>query len=245
MFNILEQFEARKGTKPDLILMDLNMPDVSGFEGLEQLKANEKYAAIPVVILSGQSCKDSISRGIQLGAAAHLLKPYSILSLVKTIEDIFNPFANAEAYDEDEEEGDDGRPCILAVDDAPTMLRAIHTVLRDEYKVYTLSKPEKLKSYLQNVKPDLFLLDCNMPVMNGFELFSAIRELPEHKETPIIFLTAEGTVDNLTAAMHLGASDFVVKPFEVKSLREKIETYIKRDIVDMKDDNLIEDDLST
>jgi two-component system chemotaxis response regulator CheY len=89
-----------------------------------------------------------------------------------------------------------------------------------------LTKPTEVKESLTRITPDLFLLDCNMPGMSGFDLIPIIREFPEHKETPIVFLTAEGTVDHLTAAMHMGVSDFIVKPFNAKSLREKIDSYI-------------------
>jgi len=68
----------------------------------------------------------------------------------------------------------------------------------------------------------LFLLDFNMPVFSGYDMFLKIRELPEHRQTPIIFLTAEATIDNVTAAINLGANDFVVKPFNPTELREKI-----------------------
>jgi len=127
----------------------------------------------------------------------------------------------------DEEEAN-RRPVILAVDDSPAILQSITSVLSGEYKVYTLPKPEELERVLQNVTPDLFLLDYKMPGINGFELVPIIRSYEEHAETPIIFLTSEGTVDNVTAAMSLGASDFTAKPFKVDQLREKIAKHIVR-----------------
>ena len=118
------------------------------------------------------------------------------------------------------------KPVILAVDDSPAILQSISAVLSGDYKVYTLPKPEELEKVLQNLVPDLFLLDYMMPGINGFDLVPIIRGYPEHKETPIIFLTSEGTVDTVTAAVMLGASDFTVKPFRVDQLREKIAKHI-------------------
>jgi CheY-like chemotaxis protein len=117
---------------------------------------------------------------------------------------------------------------ILAVDDSPVILRSVSAVLGDTYKVFALPKPAELEKVLLKLTPDLFLLDYLMPEINGFELIPIIRSLEEHKDTPIIFLTSEGTVDTLTAALGLGACDFVVKPFIPEILREKIAKHIFR-----------------
>ena len=90
----------------------------------------------------------------------------------------------------------------------------------------TLTNPLDLDKVLQKQTPDLFLLDYKMPEMSGFELIPLIREHDAHKETPIIFLTSEGTFDNVTAAVALGVKDYIVKPFRAETLREKIGKYI-------------------
>lgn len=120
----------------------------------------------------------------------------------------------------------DSGKVIMAVDDSPAILQVVSAVLGDYYKVYTLSKPMELAKILLKVKPDLFLLDYKMPEISGFDLIHVIREFEEHQDTPIIFLTSEGTIDNVTAAIVLGASDFVVKPFDPDVLREKIIKHI-------------------
>jgi len=127
--------------------------------------------------------------------------------------------------DEKEEER---KLVILAIDDSPVLLKSVSAVLGAEYKVYTLPKPTELHKILQQITPDLFLLDYMMPEVNGFELVTAIRSYEEHKDTPVIFLTSIGTVDNVTAAIALGASDFIVKPFNPESLREKVARHIVR-----------------
>ena len=113
-------------------------------------------------------------------------------------------------------------PVILAVDDSPVMLNSISSVLKDEYKVFTLPKPTEVERALKRLVPDLFLLDYQMPELNGFELVPIIRSFEGHKDTPIIFLTSKGTINNVSAALALGACDFIVKPFNPKSFRGKI-----------------------
>jgi len=117
---------------------------------------------------------------------------------------------------------------VLAVDDSPVVLKSVSSVLSYDYKVYTLPKPTMLEELLKKITPELFLLDYLMPEVDGFKLVPIIRKFEEHKETPIIFLTSAGTIDNVTAALALGACDFIIKPFNPDILREKIAKWIVR-----------------
>ena len=119
-----------------------------------------------------------------------------------------------------------GKPVILAVDDSPAILQSVWAILNDTYQVLVLAKPTGIEDVLRKQKPDLFLLDYLMPEINGFELVPIIRGFEEHAETPIIFLTSDGSVDNVTSALALGALDFIVKPFLPDILREKIAKHI-------------------
>lgn len=82
-------FDILETTIPDVILLDINMPEVNGFEILAALKADERYADIPVIFLSGQHDKASVLKGVEFGAVAHVCKPYTTELLVETIEGIF------------------------------------------------------------------------------------------------------------------------------------------------------------
>jgi len=115
---------------------------------------------------------------------------------------------------------------ILAVDDSPVILKSVSSVLSDVYKVYMLSNPTKIEITLKKIIPDLFLLDYQMPGINGFELIQIIRSFKEHKNTPVIFLTSMRTPNILTAAIALGASDCLVKPCNPDVLRKKVARYI-------------------
>ena len=118
------------------------------------------------------------------------------------------------------------KPVILAVDDSPSILTSLSYLLGGEYKVYTLPKPQELEKVLKKLAPDLFLLDYEMPVVNGFELVPVIRSFEAHKNTPIIYLTAIGTMDIVTSALAMGACDFIVKPFNPDTLLEKIKKWM-------------------
>jgi len=118
------------------------------------------------------------------------------------------------------------KPVVIAVDDSPVILKSVASALGREYKTYTLLKPAMLEKTLSHIKPDLFLLDYNMPELNGFELIPIIRSFAEHKATPIMFLTSEGLNGNLPGAVLYGACDFITKPVQPEILRSKIARHI-------------------
>ena len=117
---------------------------------------------------------------------------------------------------------------ILAIDDSPVVIKIISTLLNKDYDVYGLTNPTMLGKFLQRITPELFLLDYKMPELSGFDLVPIIRGFKEHKETPIIFLTSMGTMDYVSAALALGACDYIVKPCQENNLREKVAKHIVR-----------------
>ena len=209
LFELLEHFI------PDLILLDINMPEVDGFETIKQLKANERYANIPVIFLTGKGEKQNARKAMMLGAVDYVVKPFDDEKLIRCIEN--------QIGDEKEEVS---IPVVLAVDDSPTILQEINHLLEKSYTVYTLPAPEVIEELLKHIEPDIFILDYNMPKVTGFELVPLIRKHPLHEDTPIIFLTAEGTVDHVSAAIHLGACDFLVKPINEAVLCDKIAAHL-------------------
>jgi len=220
----LKLFELLSYFKPDIILLDVNMPDVDGYETIKSLKSDERYSDIPVIFVTGNSDRESVVKGLSLGAVDYVIKPFTASKLIESIDNNLNPRKRKDSPFNDE---DSGKPCILVVDDVSSMLRAIQYALHDRYKVFILSKSEDVMDFLRNKKPELIILDYLMPVLNGFDLIPLIRALPDYKDTPIIIITTEGTVDHLNEAMSLGASDFIVKPFKPKELNDKVSKHLR------------------
>ena len=220
-------FEVLGKFLPDLILMDIQMPGSDGFETIKRLKSNLRYKHIPVIFITASKDKKTVLKGSSLGAAGFILKPFTADDLFEHVERCLNPSEIKYAPPKKKDASDD-KPVVLAIDDSPDVLKAVFSMLRDSYKVFALPKPEKLKDFLEKTRPDIFLLDYQMPDISGFDLIPVIREFPEHKDTPIIFLTSAGTIEHLTVAIDLGASDFIVKPFEMDVLRSKVARSIAR-----------------
>lgn len=77
---------------------------------------------------------------------------------------------------------------------------------------------------LENDRFDLILLDIMLPGANGYELMEYIRPL----ETPVIFITAKGSLEDRVKGLHMGADDYIVKPFEIAELLARVETVLRR-----------------
>ena len=209
-------FETLLKVKADLILLDIGMPDTDGYEVIRRLKSDTRYTGIPVIFLTGKTDSYAVTQVLNLGAVDVLFKPVSDAKLLERIDYQFNPEMQFE-----------NRPIILAVDDSPSILKAVNHALNQRFKVYTLPKPESIKEVLKMVTPDLFLLDCNMPKMSGFDLIDIIRNTPMHEDTPIVFLTSESDNDTVYAAIGLGVCDYIVKPVDEKVLLKKMDVHLK------------------
>jgi CheY-like chemotaxis protein len=114
---------------------------------------------------------------------------------------------------------------ILAVDDTAFFLTLLKNSLQDtDYKLTCVISGKDALKYLEKHQPDLFLLDIEMPEMNGYELAAKIKETK--CKAPIIFLTGNTEGEYSTNAVKAGAVDFIVKPMDKKNLIEKIKKYI-------------------
>lgn len=112
---------------------------------------------------------------------------------------------------------------ILIVDDVATNLRCAAEILKDNYEVTAVKSGQKALEVLENMIPDLLLLDVNMPEMNGFELFERIGKMPELSHIPAVFLTAETDRGVEERGRQMGAADFIRKPFEPDELIRRID----------------------
>jgi CheY-like chemotaxis protein len=120
---------------------------------------------------------------------------------------------------------------VLMVDDEAdqifTIKTALETTCPDEYEILEANSGEKCLQILQSITPDLILLDIMMPEMSGWELFDKIKDNPQWKQIPIIFLTARTDRIAENAGEFLG-EDFIEKPVEIEELKRRIDKILKQ-----------------
>ncbi len=117
---------------------------------------------------------------------------------------------------------------ILALDDAPDILQAVNTILRDEYMVYCATNHMAALKVLANNNPDLVILDIEMPDMSGFEMIAVIRGIKTYKNIPALFLSGNVTVENIVNSRKAGVNDFIKKPIEPSFLLSKVRQHIEK-----------------
>jgi two-component system cell cycle response regulator len=115
------------------------------------------------------------------------------------------------------------RAKILIVDDETDIVNTVQYRLKScKYEVITASNGQEGLEKATKEKPDLILLDINMPIMNGHEMLERLRSQPDLKSTPVIMLTAYSDRTDVSKAAELGISNYVTKPFDFADLTEKI-----------------------
>ena len=114
---------------------------------------------------------------------------------------------------------------VLIVDDYKTMLRIIRNLLKQLgfEKVDEATDGQDVLAKLRRGNFGLVISDWNMAPMTGLDLLKEVRADPRLKDTPFIMITAESKTENVTAAKQAGVSNYIVKPFNAETLREKIE----------------------
>lgn len=114
---------------------------------------------------------------------------------------------------------------VFVVDDDELNLTMASLTLEKFYKVLTIPSAEKMFSILEKKRPDLILLDIEMPDMTGLEAYEKLKENPEWKNIAVIFLTGHDNESILTKLKESGALDVIHKPFSVSTLLECVKTH--------------------
>ncbi|MCL2619584.1 MAG: response regulator [Defluviitaleaceae bacterium] len=118
------------------------------------------------------------------------------------------------------------RKTIFLVDDELTNLKVGKAALGGHYNVVTLNSGSALFVMLENVRPDLILLDVNMPEMDGHEVITRLKTNPATSEIPVIFLTALNDEAMELKGLTLGAVDYIAKPFSAPLLLKRLEVHL-------------------
>jgi two-component system, sensor histidine kinase and response regulator len=115
---------------------------------------------------------------------------------------------------------------IIVVDDNIENLTAIKNTLKEKYEVFPCPSAVNLFDLLEHIKPDLILLDVEMPDINGYEAASKLKNNEIFKDIPIMFLTSMNDAESEMTGLNLGAIDYIHKPFAAPLLLQRIKTHL-------------------
>lgn len=192
--------------KPDLILLDIVLPTMNGYEILEALRETKDVSAIPVIIISNSGQPVEISRALELGVKDYVVKAmFSPDEVLKKVEEqLIRASPNRKA----EHTG----LSIVLVEDDPLLSTLFTTKMSSEgFVVHHAEDGSSAMEKVRSAKPDIVILDVILPGMDGFEVLEALKKDPETKNIPVIMLSNIGQSAERKRGEELGAAAFLIK----------------------------------
>lgn len=216
---------------PDLVLLDIKMPDMDGYEVLHRLKTNPATAEIPVIFVTALSESADEAKGLKLGAADYISKPINpdllklrILTQLELKRYRGKPLSSPCA----DRAMSLSRPTLLVVDDVPENIHELIAVLKDEYRIVVANNGHKALELIHGpTPPDLVLLDIVMPGMDGYEVCRRMKATPEGNRIPVIFISIVDDSVEKVRGFSIGAADYITKPFDIDEVRARVHTHLE------------------
>jgi CheY-like chemotaxis protein len=223
-----DALKALDGKPYDCMVLDLKLPDGSGFQLLEKIKKDDRFQTMPVIVHTGKDLTRREETRLKKYADTIIVKdvrsPERLLDetalflhriearLPQEKRKMLEQLHNADAVFEGKK--------VLIVDDDVRNVFALASVFegRGMEVLFAENGREGLDALKKNPDVDLVLMDIMMPEMDGYETTRAVRELPEFKALPIVALTAKAMKGDREKSIASGASDYITKPVDVDQL---------------------------
>lgn len=198
---------------------------------------------VPVVVITNEEFYPFFAGGLYDNLALVLCKPITIGEVLRSIQDMLKEREKIRLLKEEEErkkqeeeelkkqeeaarEEEERIKNILVVDDDKNILKLLKAALDDKYNVATMITGKMAVKYLESRPCDLILLDYEMPVENGPEVFRKIKEIESAKDIPIIFLTGVAEKEKIAEVLRLKPQGYLLKPIDMDKLLAEIEKNI-------------------
>ncbi len=256
-----EIVEATTGTEgltklthllPDLVLLDVMLPDMDGYQILSKIRSDDRLKEVPVVMLTGKRSSVDRMKGIASGANEYLTKPFDPAKLIKVIERFMGEckkpvpvhVAKVPAVKISRTVKKTPRaivvpaakttakphlttgPSILIVEDSPTTRKVISMVLtRKGYFLREATTGAEALRLINTEAPDLILLDAMLPDMSGYEILSQLKESETFRQIPVVMLTAKIGATDRQKGLQAGAVAYLTKPFNPDELHSTVAQY--------------------
>ncbi len=201
----------------DVIFLDVNMPIMNGFKTLEQFHKMKECINVPVVFVTELSGKSAVMSSIFLGSDGYLVKPVDKNTLRQKLHELYQKKCQIEK-----------QKTILAIDDDMAYLKTIDSYLRDTYNVVIINSAKLALSYLMQHRPDLILLDYQMPLYNGTSFMNMLNKKTEFAPIPVIILSGVIDKEVLRDCSAYNPEACLAKPVTKELLLENIERVLKK-----------------
>jgi two-component system cell cycle response regulator len=227
----------------DIVLLDVMMPDMDGFEVCRRLKSNPVTHHIPVVMVTALDQPSDRVRGLEAGADDFLTKPVTDVALVSRVRSLSrlkmvtdelrmralttkeigmqSPEREAVA-----ETGRHGR--VLIVDDRPSSYERLVTTLTTEHDVDVETDPSEALFHAAEGNYDLLIVSLGLQNFDGLRLCSQVRSLERTRNTPILAVAEPDNNARLVRGLEIGVNDYLIRPIDKNEMLARVRTQIKK-----------------
>jgi len=230
---------------PDLIMLDVMMPEMNGFEVAKVLKEDSRTRSIPIIMVTALDDPEYEIAGREAGAEEYLSKPVrpqeliaranSLIALRQYRDQLTIRNHSEWSFIIDKHSDDAGpetqkeRPLVLLVEDNESDAELVRHLLNDlPLRLERLSSGDEAVELCHTGKVDMMLLDILLPGLNGFEVCRRVRSSEKGKDLPIVIVTCLEDLDSRLKCIELQADDFLVKPIAGRELQARVKILLEK-----------------
>ncbi|MBU1577048.1 MAG: response regulator [Candidatus Edwardsbacteria bacterium] len=237
--NGIEAIKKVKEFHPEVILLDVIMPEMDGYEVTEELKGDPATSSISIILVTGMDTLDDKVRGLEAGADDFITKPFNFDELVARVRSLVklkrlqDQLANLQKeFTQDillKQKQKLSQNIILVVEDDERISKVMSNVLgTGGYITHIVKDGLEAMEFLKDNVPDIILLDLMLPGLDGMEVLKRIREKPLTKEVPVIVITAVDDFKTKIKGLYIGADDYLVKPVKSLELLARVKANLRK-----------------
>ena len=240
----IEAMQKINDQHPDLILLDIMMPDMDGYEVTRRVKANPATKEIPIILITALDSKDDKVKGLEAGAEEFLTKPVNMAELRTRINSMLRlrqyrdqlkqriqseqNFTSSQKPRVAEQEPQD-RPCVLLVEDNEKDINIIRCFMQAQpYELIVCRDGEEAIMMARKGAIDLILLDIMLPGMDGFDVCRNLKESDETKHIQVVVITFLTDLESKIKGVEMGADDYLIKPIDKRELAARIKVLLQK-----------------
>ena len=222
----------------DMIILDLSLPDITGYDLLKKIRGNPDWVNIPVIVYTGKSLSAKENKMLEEFSNAIVVKtsksPDRLLDetalFLKKLEK--GKFEKTETTTSDVMLGDEflkGKKVLLVDDDMRNIFALSRFLEKYEFNIIVANDGlEALEKLDENKDTNIVLMDIMMPEMDGYEATRKIREQKEFQNLPVIALTAKAMKGDREKCIEAGASDYATKPIDTNKLISLMRVWLSK-----------------
>ena len=224
---------------PDIILLDVVMPELNGYQVTERLKADPATSGIPIILITGLGSVEDKVKGLESGADDFLTKPFNLQEMLARVHSLIK----LKKLQDQLKEISGRQPMPVHIKKVLSSYRSHILIVEDDERITNICKAilgtggyitdivpdgEEAQKYLKAAIPDLILLDLMLPGINGLDLLRLLKEDPVTKDIPVIIITALGDLKTKVKSFYMGVDDYLIKPVNSLELLARVKANIRK-----------------